>query len=349
MGPAATNSLKEGKSLTRLQDAPLSPFYLFSGKERFFIRRGIDIIRNRVITPKDLSEILHHPLYGVETNIEELLSLAQTPPFFEKTQLILVREAEKLNESCKKGLAQYADQPAPFTCIVLVTGEKIPNHQLFKKVQTYWPQACLVFSKLNRNQRKKWVEVILKEKGLKKKIPAILLSELLEETSMPLEILENQIEILSLYLEGEKPGSIDTSLPPTWTEVPTEQGYLLTDALLKGDEQETLVLLQKFLEKGTPPLLILSRIIWEVRRIQQLQEGMERGDSIERILRSARIPPFKKNLYISMARRVPGSIIRKIFLTLLEKDRALKSSRLNPQWHLEDLCRQFLQAVNVGQ
>ena len=337
--------MKEAKLMDSLGHVSLFPFYLFYGVERFFVHRCIAIIKKRVVPSKDISEICYHPFYGSETNVEELLSLARTPSFFAKTQLVLVREAEKLKETCKKKLAQYADNPAPFTCIVLVAGEKLPNNEFFKKIKKNWPDACLEFSKCNRTQRRKWAEKICEEKGLTKQIAKSLLSEVLDESALNLEALERRIEMFSLYLDGDNRISADDDvLLPVWTEVSAEQGYRLTDALLKGDTQETLVLLHRFLEQGTPALLILSRIIWEMRRVHRMQEGMKQGESVEAILQAGRIPPFKKNLYLSIAKKVPETMMKEIFFSLLETDRMLKSSRLDPQWHLENLCKEILQA-----
>lgn len=333
--------------LARLSEAPLSPFYVFFGKERFFVERCIDVVKRRIITSPDQAEILYYPLYGSEMNVAELLAIAQTPPFFDQTQLVLVREAEKLKEPCREALEQYAESPSPFTCMVLVAGEKPPKNRLFKKIQELWPQACLEFPELKGSKLRKWVERIAEEKGLGEKISAGALSGLIGEDPITLAALEGQMEMLSLFLEGEDLEGPDAGLPAAWHALPENQGWLLTDPLLKGNEQKTLAMLHRFLDQGTAPLLILGRIVWEVRRIQRVQEGMELGEPVEEACKAINILPFKRNLYISAARRIPASTLRRIFSSLREKDRSLKSSRMPPQWHLEDLCRQILEAVNA--
>jgi DNA polymerase-3 subunit delta len=331
--------LTEERLFDRLRDAPLQKVYLFHGKETYFVDRCLEIIRQRILPSPDLADVLSHVFYGSETSVDELLTVARTPPFFQEKQLVLVREADKLKDPGWKKMIAYVEQPSEASCVVFLAGEKLPKNPFFTALTKRGPDACLGFPALKKGQKRKWVERIAREKGVKNRLSEELLAGFLDEGYVPLLSIENRLEMLSLYRQGESPQEDQDRLPPEWVGGALEKGFVFTDVLLRGEESEALILLHRFLEQGTSPVLLLSRIAWEIRRIQQLQEARRRGQSSEDVIRSTGIPVFKKNDYLSLAGRIPEHVIERICFRLLETERFLKSgSRSNLQWHLEDLC-----------
>ncbi len=347
---AAKSRLKEGQAIARLADTPLRPIYLLHGREQYFIRKCIRVIKKRLLASPDMQDVLSYSFYGSATQAEEILAVAQAPSFFQERQLILVREADKLKAPCQKKILAYMEAPSPEACVVFVAGEKLhAKNAMFNALKKMGPDACLGFPGLKKDQRKKWVLAIAEEKGLKSRLTPVMLSSFLDESTLPLDTVATRLEILSLYLQdGNDPRETGDPLPPEWSEAPLEQGYLLTDALLRGAEKESLVLMHRYVEQGTHPILILSRITWEMRRLARIQEARGRGVPVEDVIRSLRIPPFKQNFYLRLAGRIPEHVMREIFFSLQAKDRALKSSKLNLTWHLEELCTQILRAVTAA-
>ena len=333
------------EKLKRLLQEPLNPIYVLYGKERYFVRQAVKVIKGRILVSPELREMLYYPLYASETGPAELINLAQSVPFFDNTQLVLLWEAEKLKEPARKALLEYAHNPSETTCLVLVAADNLPKAALFQYLQKQWPKACIGFPPLNRAQRLKWVRQKVRENRITRHLSPGLLEDLIAGGHVTLETLEKQVEMLALYLEDSDAEGLNGPLPFLLPEIPAEQGYLLTDALLKGHESKSMELLHRFLESGTPSLLVLSRLAWEIRRILQIQEGMDRGLSPEDSFRSTRIPAFKSNLYLPLARKLPRKGLERLFMSLQEKDRELKSSRLDPAWHLEELCREIIRLV----
>lgn len=329
-----------------MRETPVGPFYLISGEERFFVRRALEVLRETILPSPDLHEILNHVFYASETNAEELMSIAMTMPFFDRTQLVLVYEAQKLREPCRKRLLEYAKDPSPFTCMVLIAGDEPPKGPLFQYVKKQWPKACFIFPWLKRPQRFAWLQELANEKGLLHGGSPEWMEGLLEGGDVSLEVLENQLEMMSLYLEGQKNTGAGEPLPFLFSDIPSKQGYRLTDALLAGKEPEALEMLHRFLEQGTPSLLLFSRITWEVRRLWQVKEAFERGGPREALSSPMPIPAFKRKDYLAVARKISWDVLKQMFHVLLDKDRALKSSRLDSWVHLEDVCGRFIRMVD---
>ena len=73
---------------------------------------------------------------------------------------------------------------------------------------------------------------------------------------------------------------------------------------------------------------------------------MESGPVSDSFLRSIRIQPFKKEMYAAAAGRLSWDVLGKMFLSLGRTDRLLKSSRLDPLIHLEQLCDRVVRLIS---
>jgi DNA polymerase III delta subunit len=333
--------------------------YVISGEERFFVRRALGVLRERVLTSPDLRDLVYHVFYAAESRGDELVELATTMPFFDRTQLIVVYEADKLAASWTQRLEEYIEDPAPFTALVLVAGDKVakgakgtkspkaPKNSLFEQVAEKWPEACFSFGRLNKRQRLEWLRELAREKGLVSHVSSGMLEQLVEDLQVPLEILEARLEVLALYGAEGKSSELEDALGHLVPDIPDHQGYLLTDAVLKGDEAGALETLHRFLEQGTPPLLLLSRFVWLVRLLWRVKEALELREPLDTVLSRARVR-FKQDQYTSAARRVPWKALKGMVLALEDKERRLKSSRLEAGWHLEELCGELVRGLASG-
>jgi DNA polymerase-3 subunit delta len=321
------------------------PFYVLFGKEGYFVRQAVARLKQRILPSQDLYELLYNSFYGPEVNGADLADLCSTMPFFEHTRLVLVWDADKLKETDQREILRYAEDPAPFTSVVFVAGEDFPKGTLFAFLKDRHPGTCLGFPGLKRAECLRWLQKRAKEKGLGARVSPDMIEGLLAGGQVSLEALENQLEILALYVQGLEDRRIKECLPFAFPEISLDQAYRLTDPLLRGELPNVLDILTRFVAQGVPPLILLSRIAWEIRRLWQIKEEMERGPITDSFLRSIRVQPFKKAEYASLARRLSWASLGKIFFALGESDRLLKSSRLDPQLHLEGLCERIARMV----
>ena len=371
--PASYSRHLEGRALNRLQEGPLSPFILLYGEERFFVRRALEILKQRFLVSEDLRELLYHVFHAADTNAEDLLGLAKTMPFFDHPQLIVVHEADKLKEPVQLQLLEYAEDPSPFTSLVLVAGDKLSKEKVPKEkparvksakgeppkekspkvgllayVEKQWPGACFGFPRLKKRQRGEWLRELAGEKGLGRYVNSGLFDQLTEVEQVPLEILVNQLEILSIHDQGGTPAPVDETLANLLPEIPSHLGYLLADAVLDGDEPLALERLHRFLDQGTPPLVLLARFVSPVRDVWRVKEALAMGERLEAILSESWSFKINRDRYLGLARKIPWPVLQGMISALEEKDRLLKSSRLNPRLHLEELCGELVRGVRAG-
>lgn len=366
--PAFYGRCPEGRALKRLHEEPLSPLVLLYGEERFFVRRALEILKRRILVSEDLRELLYHVFYGGETKAEDLLCVVRTMPFFGQSQLVVVYDADKLKEPVLQKLLEYAGDPSPFTTLVFVAGDKLSKEKstrkkttgdkpakekvsgavFFNTLEKQWPQACLGFPRLKKKDRREWLRELAREKGLGRTVTAGVLDQLLGEEQVPLEILANQLEILSIHDQGGKAGPVEEALAYLLPDIPSHQSYLLTDAVFRGDEPLAVERLHRFLDQGTPPLVLLTRLVSTVRDLWRVREALERKQDLETMISGSWNLKINRDLYLRLARRIPWRALEEMILALEDKERRLKSSRLDGRIHLEELCGELVRGILAG-
>ncbi|MEW6443389.1 MAG: DNA polymerase III subunit delta [bacterium] len=321
-----------------------SPFWLLYGQERYFVRKAVLALKQKIVPRPDLEPVLYRALRGPEIDAPNLVAFAETMPFFEQRQMILVRQAQELKNPGHESLLRYIDDPPPFTCLVLTAGEKLPEGVFFRHLHERYPGRCLGFPGLKRSQLQPWISRIAREKGIERHLTAQLADDLLASVGPDLEKLEGQMEKLALFFQSEES---DPAHPASalFSPIGIEESYRLADALLEGGWGEALKHLQQSLAQGTPPLIALSRISREMRSIWRIKECLELRENLSAVCAALKIPSFKQDAYVAAARRCAWNRIRGIFFSLEATDQALKSSRIPAQVHLEEVCAEIALAL----
>lgn len=324
--------------LERLQKEEPRPIYVLYGQEAYFIDKALAILKQKVVPSVDLEPLLYHSLTGSEVDPATLHDLASTPPFVGERQLIVVRRAGEIREPEDGLLVRYAADPAPFTCMVLETGPSMPKGAMFRTVQERDPDGCVEFPRLRGHGLLKWVCRIGREKGIQEPISLSLAEQIVAAAGPDLSSIEREMEKLALCLRDPASGTASELAGAIVSSSAQDESYHLVDHLLRGDWSAGLWVLHRLLAQGLPPLVLLSRISWALRRLWQVKEGIERGESMDRLSSRLRLPFPAKETYRGAALRISWKSLGNLFFCLEETDRALKSSRLPAQVHLEDLC-----------
>ncbi len=92
------------------------PIYLLMGEEDYFIDKLTDLFIETVLseTEKDFN---FHLFYGIDSDVNTIISAARRFPMMSEHQLIIVKEAQQLSNF--ELLASYADKPLNSTILVI--------------------------------------------------------------------------------------------------------------------------------------------------------------------------------------------------------------------------------------
>ena len=134
----------------------IAPFYLLSGTEAYFIDNIEKTIYNQVVTD-ETKDFDYSLFYGRDTTATEIIDTAKRFPMLSKFHLIVVREAQYINQSLDP-LALYLENPQPQSIIVFCY-----KHRSFDKRKKLYQLALktgvvLSFRPLYENQIPKWIQ-----------------------------------------------------------------------------------------------------------------------------------------------------------------------------------------------
>lgn len=138
------------------------PIYLFAGDEAFFIDELTKYMDENILTPME-KEFNQTVVYGLDSNVYDLISMARRFPMMANYQVLIVREAQHLKES--EQLAIYLQKPLKSTILVLAYKHKSIDKRtkLYKQAK----EKGVVFEskRLWDNQVQSWIEKRLQGKG----------------------------------------------------------------------------------------------------------------------------------------------------------------------------------------
>lgn len=107
--------------------------YLIHGSEELLLDRAVRRLRERLSAVADL-DFNMESFDGAAASAEQVINAANTMPFMSEKRLVIVRDVEKMSADDLASLAEYARDPAPYTCLVLVATKINRGSKLYRAV-----------------------------------------------------------------------------------------------------------------------------------------------------------------------------------------------------------------------
>jgi DNA polymerase-3 subunit delta len=111
----------------------LKPVYLIFGKEELLLERALRRLRDRIAEVADL-DFNFESFDGETADPNVVVAAANTLPFASDRRLVVVRNVDRMRAPQQAVLAEYAADPAPTACLVLVAGTIPKSSRLYKAV-----------------------------------------------------------------------------------------------------------------------------------------------------------------------------------------------------------------------
>ena len=92
--------------------------YLLSGEEAFLKDEFIHNTKKRLLEESN-KELNFSAFSSRDSAVEDALSVVRTAPFVGKKRVVVLREADRLDEKGKTALLLYLKKPTPTTCLIL--------------------------------------------------------------------------------------------------------------------------------------------------------------------------------------------------------------------------------------
>jgi len=350
--------------LKKLEQGQVAPVYLFYGEEDYLRRQAVHELTRRLL-PGEAAQFNFDLLDGEETSLEQVISLAQAPPFLSSRRLVVVRHApyfagrgkkagavgmagtagadtpaeeEAKEKPEEKAFLAYLQNPAATACLVLETGHPVDQRKkIFKAVQK--AGQAIEFAHLKNEDLNRW---LLKQAARAQKKMAPGTAELIiGRVGQSMTLLSNELQKLIAYT-GENSVITSEDVRQVTPRLVEENIFAVVDALGERRAKRALTGIRDLLAAGEPPPVILAMVARQFRLLLQVKELAAKGDQPAEISKQLGVPPFVAKKISAQSKNFSFAQLEQTLEQLLAFDVAIKSGRQDFYPAMEQLVLSLL-------
>ena len=281
---------------------------------------------------KDSVRVYH----GWEFDPAKFIEEAQTYPFLASRQLLLLKEADRLQKAAKESLKKALGVIPPFTAIVLETEDMSKDDLLYA-----WAEESGAVCRLSevKGQPEQFVRQFLKKEG--KSMAPEVMEMLIKNSGGDEGLLAEGLDKLALYAKDKKEiGRAEVGLL-------SEHGgdldnFALVNAFSRNQTGKVIGIVgELFAEKNEAGPEILGGLNWHFKRLWRVHELLDAGRTPYEIAKELRMPSQFVNDLISHAKRFSRERLSQVFEGLFELDVQIKRGMINPRAGIESFLIRF--------
>ncbi len=316
------------------------------------------------------SELLHHApdifvpdigvrsfncdvLYGPETSMDQVISLARSYPMMAERRLVIVREAERIlrakpagaaTKSRKKAgpsedpLLQYLEQPNP-DCILIFDLDKFGarNQSPFRELSE---KAHVVeFAEMKEGEAAAWVTA--RAKSLGRSLSGDAARLMTNYLGVSLRGLANELEKLVIYCGTGRKEITDKDVEQVVGASRENNVFELTKAIGAGNKPVAITIALKMLDQGSDQkqfiFVMLSRFIEQLIIARELSAKGENERAIAEALELRGGAAYFAKEIISQARRYSRARLDAAIAAILETEALTRRKHASDELLMEML------------
>ena len=309
-----------------IKEKSFKKIYLLYGDEPFLVGSYKKKLRE-VITGGDTMNFNYFE--GKNPDVKEIISLADTMPFFADRRLILV-DGSGFFKSAQEELAAYLPQMPDTTCLVFAESEVDKRNRLYKRVKELGYAAEL--NKQDTAQLMRWAAGILGRDG--RKISRPVMEYFLERTGDDMENIRMELEKLVCYTMGRDVITKE-DVDAVGTVHVTSRVFDMVAAIVAGNTKKAMDLYEDLLTLKEPPMRILFLIARQFNQLLQIKELTAAGKDKGAMASALKVPPFAVGKLTAQARAFTRDQILSWVTLCVETEEAVKTGRLSDRLAVE--------------
>ena len=309
-----------------IKEKSFKKIYLLYGDEPFLVGSYKKKLRE-AITGGDTMNFNYFE--GKNPDVKEIISLADTMPFFADRRLILV-DGSGFFKSAQEELAAYLPQMPDTTCLVFAESEVDKRNRLYKRVKELGYAAEL--NKQDTAQLMRWAAGILGRDG--RKISRPVMEYFLERTGDDMENIRMELEKLVCYTMGRDVITKE-DVDEVGTVHVTSRVFDMVAAIVAGNTKKAMDLYEDLLTLKEPPMRILFLIARQFNQLLQIKELTAAGKDKGAMASALKVPPFAVGKLTAQARAFTRDQILSWVTLCVETEEAVKTGRLSDRLAVE--------------
>lgn len=301
-------------------------FYLLFGEEEFLKQSYKKRLRQAVAGDDTMN---YNYFEGKGLDVQELISLANTMPFFSDRRLILVEDSGCFKAASDELMEALPDIPDT-TCMVFVESAVDKRNRLYKKVKELG--SAVELKRQSASQLAVWAGRILAQNG--RKITSSDMNLFLERTGDDMETIRTELEKLISYTMGQEIVAREDIEAVTTVQV-TNKIFDMVAAIVAGKTKIAMDRYEDLLTLKEPPMRILFLIARQFNQILLVKEMMASGNDKSAIVSKLKIPPFAAAKLMPQARNFTKEQLAGCVEACVETEEAVKTGRLGDRLAVE--------------
>ena len=300
--------------------------YLLYGEESFLKKSYKKKLKEAVAGDDTMN---YNYFEGKGLDVNELISLSDTMPFFSDKRLIIIEDSGFFKTS-SEALADYLPMIPDTTCIVFVEDAVDKRNRLFKKVKELGHAAEM--KRQDSAQLARWAGTILAQNG--RKITGSTMNLFLERTGDDMENIRMELEKLISYTMGSDVVTTEDVEAVTTVQV-TNKIFDMVNAIVTRKTRLAMDLYEDLLTLKEPPMRILFLIARQFNQLLLVKEMTAKGTDRGTIASKLKIPPFVAGKVSAQAGAFTREQILSYVKGCVEAEEAVKTGKMNDRMAVE--------------
>lgn len=303
------------------------PVYLLFGEEAFLKKSYKKRLKEAIVEENSMN---FRQYEGKGLDLEEIISLADTMPFFGDRRLILIEDSGLFKGSGAELLAKYLPEMPDTTYFVFVESEVDKRSKMYKKVKDLGYTTEM--GRQDIKQLSSWAGGILAKNG--KKITGRTMELLLSKTGNDMQHIRMELEKLISYTMG-RDVITDQDVEEICTTQITNKIFDMVSAIVNRNTKLAMGFYEDLLALKEPPMRILFLIARQFNQILQVKELITQNLDRGSIASKLKLQPFVAGKVMSQAKAFSREQILSYVNLCVDAEEAVKTGQLNERLAVE--------------
>lgn len=316
-----------------LKKKQIEKVYLLCGEEDYLKRN----YKNRIIKSVCGDDTMNYHYYeGKNPDLKEIISYADTMPFFAEHRLIVIENSGWFKTSAGADLVEFLPTSPESTCIVFVESEVDKRNKLYKTVKECG-YICEMTTQ-TESMLMRWVLEQMTREG--KKITRNTMELFLGKTGTDMQMISQELEKLLSYTIGREIIT-DEDVEMICTEQTSIRVFDLIDAMAERNQKKALDLYYDLISNKESPTKLLFLLGRQFNLMLQTKNLSELGHRKDVIAQKLGLQSFIAIKTMRQADNFPMITLKHALQDCVETDEAIKTGRMDESIGLELLLVKY--------
>lgn len=320
------------KTITQdIKNHSFKPVYLLSGEETYLTRQFCSKLAAAIAGDDEMNV---NTFREKDPDIHEIISLADTLPFFAEFRLIVIEDSGFFKKDCSE-LADYLPGMPETTHIIFREDQVDKRGKLFKTVNSIGYYAEM--NKQTPEDLQRWILTLLNQDNVK--ITRGAMNYLLDTVGTDMNVISNELDKLISYMNGRDVITVD-DIDAICSRQITGHIFDMIEAMAVRNQKKAFRLYYDLLEMREPPMRILFLISKQYMQLYTIKELQAQGLQGKELASAAGLSSYAAKMTAQRASRLSIEEICSCMKACAEMEEGIKTGLIKDGIAVESLLAQ---------